>query len=1113
MGVTHTSALHRDARVRVESARRLREDHVLLAITSVVAVLAIALACTGRLAPRAPAGPSRSSESPINLNTVADSRELEPLLGPLLTSAPDRQFAARHVFQFIRTIRDHGDVVPNAGALLGATATAETIDRTRGLVRYKERLRAARARAASTGGAPPAVLPLLSAEDLATLKPSIVVRTPAAFVRATILWAALYVCAFWAVSLCWWIRGFRGDGTLLSAGHLLTAVGFAVLVSRPDPLRDGLLVVRYVQGVGIGLAVFCAVSLVNVRKAAFLTLSYLPLIAALVLSATLLVFGSGPGGSKAKVNLGPIQPIEAIRLLLALFLAGYFGRRWDVLRQVRGRQIRGLPIPRWLNVPRFDYLLPVLIGIGAALLFFFLQKDLGPALFLSCVFLATYAVARNRVGLAALGLVALLAGFYLGYQLNISATLAARVHMWQSPWDNGVRGGDQIAQAIWGLSTGGLFGTGLGLGDSRYVPAGHTDLVLAALGEELGFLGLTAVAGVFLVIGRRGFGTALRATNDYGFFLATTVTLFLVLPVLVMAAGMVGVVPLTGVVTPFLSYGGSAMVANFAALGILTAIRAESAGSPAGEPFRAAIRYLAGSLAVAGVALLAALANIQVVRGDDFVVRPHLGLQADGVRRYQYNQRVLDVIGLIPRGTIYDRTGLPLATSDDAVARRARQAYETLGLRVDGSCKTPIDERCYPLGGGAFHILGDVRTRRNWSATNTSYAERDLQDRLRGFDDRAVTVASADASGRTVMIVRRDYRDLVPLVRHRHQPNHRAVKALLARKGDVTLTIDARLQARLANILAQSAARSANGHAAAVVIDADTGDLLASVSYPFPSSTDRRDEDDAEGSTLLDRARYGLYPPGSTFKLVTAAAALRQDMALSRAAFMCARLPDGRVGTTISRWGVVRDDVLDTRPHGTIGMHDGLALSCNAYFAQLAVRVGPGALLDTAMLLGIPVARDNSISRLRATLPHAGYGQGDVVATPLRMARVAAAIASDGAIRDVRLEATSSGREQSRMLLPPDAAALLRQYLRDAVLNGTARSLRGHPWRIAGKTGTAEVTGAPSHAWFVGFAPFGPAERRVAFAVVVENAGYGGLAAAPAAGEIVTAAAASRLVH
>ena len=153
-------------------------------------------------------------------------------------------------------------------------------------------------------------------------------------------------------------------------------------------------------------------------------------------------------------------------------------------------------------------------------------------------------------------------------------------------------------------------------------------------------------------------------------------------------------------------------------------------------------------------------------------------------------------------------------------------------------------------------------------------------------------------------------------------------------------------------------------------------------------------------------------------------------------------------------------------------------------------------------------------SRLRATLPQAGYGQGDVVATPLRMARVAAAIASSGMLRDIRVvDRSARTSTHTQVLLTPGAAATLGRYLRDAVLSGTGRSLRGHPWRIAGKTGTAEVHDAQSHAWFVGYAPYGPAEKRVAFAVLIENAGYGGAAAAPAAGEIVTAAAASGLVE
>ncbi len=391
--------------------------------------------------------------------------------------------------------------------------------------------------------------------------------------------------------------------------------------------------------------------------------------------------------------------------------------------------------------------------------------------------------------------------------------------------------------------------------------------------------------------------------------------------------------------------------------------------------------------------------------------------------------------------------------------------------------------------------------------------ERDSQDHLRGFDDHATIVKLPDAAGHPVQTTRRDFSELVPLLRHRYSPNHGDVKAFLKRTRDVRLTIDAPLQASVGRILATYAERSATGHAAAVVINPDTGELLAVGSYPFPTvAADSRHRNDAdESETLIDRARFGLYPPGSTFKLVTAIAALRQSAAFRDSTFMCALQPNGRVGAHVAGT-LVRDDVLDEHPHGRIDMHEGLVHSCNAYFAQLAVNVGAGPLLDAANLLGISVARDDSIARLRATLPQAGYGQGDVVATPLRMARVAAAIASGGVLRDTTVEQTATRRAATHVLMSPETAATLGKYMRDSVISGTGRRLREHPWRIAGKTGTAEVHDAQSHAWFVGYAPYGPAERRIAFAVLIENAGYGGAAAAPAAGAIVTAAAESGLI-
>jgi cell division protein FtsW (lipid II flippase) len=1112
MGLTYTTAAERDVRRTRQRAERFQPARLSLAVTSGVALLAITLAYLGRISLFDQLERAHAGVPPVNLNVVVDSALLEPALGTVFSNANDRRLAAKELLRFLVEERSQGRALTHVGAIARANVAAATIDRSKNLEAFSQRLQRSRESAAASGRVAPGAMPLLTAAELATLKPLLGVRTRQEFRRELLLYACLYLLAFHLVPLVWWWRGVRGDRLLLAVAHLLTAIGFAALLSRPDPLRDSMLFVRFTEGTLAGLLVMTAVSLVNFGRIGFAELSYLPLAGALSLSALLIAFGSGPGTSNAKVNLGPLQPIEAIRLLLALFLAGYFARRWELLRSLRSKVIRDVRLPEWINLPRAEYALPVLAGVGLSLLFFFLQKDLGPALFLCCVFLAVYAVARGRVEMAVAGFLLLVLGFYIGNRLDISATLAERVRMWQSPWDNTVPGGDQLTRAIWGMATGGWFGTGLGFGDSRYLPAGHTDLILAAIGEELGAAGLTIVAVLDAILAWRGIRIARLARNDYGFFLATALTLFLIVPTLIMASGTLGVTPLTGVVTPFLSYGGSAMAANFGALGMLAAIHADRNPSADFEPFRIPIYWLEGALGVFALALLAVMVDIQIVHADEYAVKPHLGVQADGGRRFQYNPRVLDVVRLLPRGTIYDRQGIPLATEDPKAIAGGRPAYAKLGIALADVCPGS-GERCYPLGGKAFHLLGDARTRVNWSAPNTSYVERDAEDRLRGFDDHAVTVRTTDVAGRPMLTLRRDYRELVPALRQRHDPNSTALVRLRSQPRDVRLTIDASLQLRVAAIVASYAGKAA-GRAAAVVIDPDTGDLLASASYPWPLSPESVAPVEHASDSLLDRARYGLYPPGSTFKLVTASAALRQHLDPNRTTSMCVRLPDGRVGASIAGWSrPIRDDVLDTHPHGAIDMHEGFVHSCNAYFAQLAVRLGSQPLLDAASGLGISLTpASDAAGRVRATLPQVGYGQGDVVATPLRMARVAAAVASNGVLRDTRWEGTGAADSPGVRFLDADAARLLAGYMRDVVLNGTGRTLRDNPWHIAGKTGTAELTGKPSHSWFVGFAPFGPATRRIAFAVVVENAGYGAGSAAPAAGEIVAAAALAGLV-
>jgi cell division protein FtsI/penicillin-binding protein 2 len=286
------------------------------------------------------------------------------------------------------------------------------------------------------------------------------------------------------------------------------------------------------------------------------------------------------------------------------------------------------------------------------------------------------------------------------------------------------------------------------------------------------------------------------------------------------------------------------------------------------------------------------------------------------------------------------------------------------------------------------------------------------------------------------------------------------------------------------------------------VLDSTTGDVLALVSAPAPDPRASHTPEE-----LLDRARYGEYPPGSTFKLVTAIAALRLDPELKHRTFLCHRLPDGRAGNTIPGWNrAIKDDIGDVA-HGTLDMERAITVSCNAYFAQLGVHdVGSQALTETAAQFGISTGDPK---QLRRDLPFASYGQGAVLVSPFKMARVAAAIAAGGKMPEGRwISDDSNARSDAPLeVLPADQAQFLAGAMRRVVLEGTASHvMAGSTVSFAGKTGTAQLGEGMPHAWFTGFAPYDGGSPRLAFAVLVEHGGYGGRTAAPIAREVMEAA-------
>jgi len=342
-----------------------------------------------------------------------------------------------------------------------------------------------------------------------------VVRTWSGFAFALSRSAAIVTVAFLAAHVVRRLWGAVGDPWILPIVCALCGLGLLTMVSVNDPWRERLLFQPFAIGVAVGCVALTVASLVDFARLELHRFAFVFLMGALGLSVLLLVFGSGPGRSGVKVNLFGVQPVEAIRPLVALFLAGYFARRWEWLRELAEPLARQHPILKRLHMPRVADLIPVAVGMALVLLFFFFQRDLGPALVLACTFLVTYSVARDRWGLAALGLATLVGAFTAAYLAGYPSTVVKRIDMWQSPWDNGVSGGDQVAHALWGLASGGLFGGGLSETSPRYIPTGENDLVLASLGEILGFAGVAVVLALFGALVVRALRIARRTDQPY----------------------------------------------------------------------------------------------------------------------------------------------------------------------------------------------------------------------------------------------------------------------------------------------------------------------------------------------------------------------------------------------------------------------------------------------------------------------------------------------------------------------------------------------------------------------------------------------------------------------
>ena len=371
------------------------------------------------------------------------------------------------------------------------------------------------------------------------------------------------------------IRQFApdADGTLVPIAGLLNGLGYVFIVRLDEASGDpqGLAGLQSAWA-ALGIAAFVGTLLVIRRVRDLERYRWTIGITGLALLLLPLVPGIGRtiNGARIWIGIGPIsfQPGEFAKILLALFFASYLVEKRELLAVSSFRVGPvALPDPKHLG--------PVLMAWGVSLLVMFWERDLGSSLLFFALFVALLWVSTERASYLVVGLVLFGAGAVFAH--SQFGHVQERVDIWLDPWEDPKDDGFQIVESSFAFSAGGVTGTGINLGSPTRIPYAETDFIFAAIGEELGLVGATGVLVAFLLIIGAGLRIALRTTAPFERLLATGLTVLVGVQSFIIIAGVTRVLPLTGVTLPFVSYGGSSLVANYVLLALLLRISDDTA--------------------------------------------------------------------------------------------------------------------------------------------------------------------------------------------------------------------------------------------------------------------------------------------------------------------------------------------------------------------------------------------------------------------------------------------------------------------------------------------------------------------------------------------------------
>lgn len=377
-----------------------------------------------------------------------------------------------------------------------------------------------------------------------------------------ILWQALLLSGLILIgALLERILDYQGDIYLLPAVQAIMVIGLVFLV-RIDPDRS----LRQFYWANLGLVLFYA-TLWGIRDYRKLGRSqYLWGLGAVVMLLLTLVFGVASGGATSWLNIAgfSFEPEELVKITLLLFLAGYFTEKEELLR-VGTVQWWKFSLPDWRTLGPFLMMAAFVFGFLGA------QKSLGTALvFYSMFVLLLYVVTERPLYLGISVPILALTG-WLGY--IAFAHVRTRIWTWWDPWVDTVGGGHQIAQSLFAIAGGGVFGTGLGNGIGAYqVPVASSDFIFSVIAEELGFAGAMAIIALFLVVILRAFAISMKAIDRFGQILAAGIGILVGVETLIILAGVTKLLPLTGIPLPWASLGGSSLTVHFLLLGVLSNI-------------------------------------------------------------------------------------------------------------------------------------------------------------------------------------------------------------------------------------------------------------------------------------------------------------------------------------------------------------------------------------------------------------------------------------------------------------------------------------------------------------------------------------------------------------